>query len=628
MSNRHNPEHHYHWEWTLQSSPEALWPLLADTDRFNRDTGFAPIVRIDSDEDIINARKRARQIIFHGLLTQEWQEEPFEWVRPYRYSTLRKYTRGIFQYIRQQLVLKPLPDGGTFATYDLYIQPKNAFWAYFINGSFSNNTIYDRVFRHYDAIATAEVMPVNTLPDDNTTPTPTPEAEKRLSIAAESLINQDVDDELVARLMDFLRHADDLTAMKIRPYALADSWNAKRRHVLEMCLYATRLGILDLSWDALCPLCRGTKGQAGTMSGLSHSVTCDVCHINFEIDFERSVELSFHPNPQIRPPGETQFCVGGPEITPHVVLQRLMPPSSSERFAVNFKTGRYRARTLSLEGGQFIAVENEGLPELKLTAGRWRVEEPTLAQDGEVVFINDTNTEQLFLLEQTSWSNQAVTAAEVTTLQTFRDLFASEALRPGEQIAINSLTVVFTDLRGSTAMYQEIGDAPAFGLVMEHFDILRAAIREEDGALIKTIGDAVMAIFRQPANAVRAMLKAQMRLSLPHTAQRPLKLRVGIHTGACIAVTLNDHLDYFGTVVNVAARLEGLSNGEDLIISNAVHADPQVSALLDTLRTQVVADSFSTSLKGFGEQQFELWRLVSLNRAVDVLRRQNETVNT
>ena len=116
---------------------------------------------------------------------------------------------------------------------------------------------------------------------------------------------------------------------------------------------------------------------------------------------------------------------------------------------------------------------------------------------------NTTDAEQLVMLERMAWTDQATTAAEVTALQMFRDLFSSEALRPGEQISVGTLTVLFTDLRDSTKLYREIGDATAFGRVMNHFDVLRKAIAEHDGAIVKTIGDAVMAVFRTPPSGER-----------------------------------------------------------------------------------------------------------------------------
>jgi adenylate cyclase len=222
---------------------------------------------------------------------------------------------------------------------------------------------------------------------------------------------------------------------------------------------------------------------------------------------------------------------------------------------------------------------------------------------------NATNDEQLFILERTQWNDQAATAAEITTLQIFRDLFSSEALRPGEQISVGTLTVLFTDLRNSTRLYREIGDATAFGRVMNHFDVLKKAIAEQDGALVKTIGDAVMGVFRSSASALKAMLSAQRMLAEPPEGTAPLTLKAGIHTGPCIAVTLNDRLDYFGSTVNMAARLEGLSTGSDVIISRAIYEDPEVRELINSPESELQAMPFEIELKGFDQEKFELWRV-------------------
>jgi class 3 adenylate cyclase len=221
---------------------------------------------------------------------------------------------------------------------------------------------------------------------------------------------------------------------------------------------------------------------------------------------------------------------------------------------------------------------------------------------------NQTEAEQLLILERVAWNDQAATAAEVTALQVFRDLFSSEALRPGEQISVGTLTILFTDLKNSTKLYREIGDATAFGRVMNHFDVLKKEIAEENGALVKTIGDAVMAVFRSPAAALRAMLRAQQFLASPPEGTMPLALKAGIHTGPCIAVTLNERLDYFGSTINMAARLEGLSTGSDVIVSAQVFDDVEVQELIGAA-SNLQASPFDVELKGFVEERFCLWRI-------------------
>ena len=271
---------------------------------------------------------------------------------------------------------------------------------------------------------------------------------------------------------------------------------------------------------------------------------------------------------------------------------------------------------MGLPGWQHLRAIEQGAKVATVRATRegWSSEELLIAQNADISFENATDEEQLFILERTAWSDDAATAAEVTALQVFRDLFAAEALRPGEKISVGTLTVLFTDLKNSTRMYREIGDATAFGRVMNHFDILKQVISEEDGAMVKTIGDAVMAVFRSPAGALRAMLGAQGRLASPPDGMLPLSLKAGLHVGPCIAVTLNDRLDYFGSTVNLASRLEGQSTGDDVIVSTAVFSDPEVRDLLNDPANGFVATRFEMSLKGF-EEQHELWRVARARSA-------------
>src|SRR3989454_5092697 len=101
---------------------------------------------------------------------------------------------------------------------------------------------------------------------------------------------------------------------------------------------------------------------------------------------------------------------------------------------------------------------------------------------------------------------------QVTTMQEFRDLFAAEVLASGQEIGVQSLAILFSDLKDSTALYECIGDARAYGWVQWHFTFLIACITRHQGALVKTIGDAVMAVFSRPEAAVQAALDIQQKI--------------------------------------------------------------------------------------------------------------------
>jgi class 3 adenylate cyclase len=187
---------------------------------------------------------------------------------------------------------------------------------------------------------------------------------------------------------------------------------------------------------------------------------------------------------------------------------------------------------------------------------------------------------------------------KLLTNQTFRDLFRSEVIRENETLAIKDITFLFTDLKGSTSMYEEIGDAKAYFLVHQHFDALRRVIRQHNGAIVKTIGDAVMAVFDTPIDATRAALSMLDALNeFNATISEDLILKVGIHCGHSIAVAVNEGNDYFGQNVNIAARVQALADCNEIYISSDAYNSPGVSEALSN--HQVVSDE--VQMGGFSE---------------------------
>jgi class 3 adenylate cyclase len=599
-------EFHYHWEYDLKAAPEKLWPFVADTNRFNRDTNVPAVEVEPTRRRLRNARRRVRLSIFG--MPVEWEEQPFEWVRPVRFGVKRTYSRGPVAEMKALAELSPRAQGGTRFTYDVSATPKSLLGiiAIPVQIGIVGARRFRRAFKKYDelALVAASGEEIQSAPELSTAAT------NRLATIRERLISDaDSDPTAVARLIEFVQQAEDFAVARIKPYELADDWEQPRRVVLETCLRATRVGLLDLQWDLLCPLCRGPQESGASLQDIDSQVHCETCRIDFTVNFDRFVELTFRPNATIRTVDVKDYCIGSPQRTPHVVAQQLLPAQSERELSMALEPGNYRFRALELSGEQPVKVSSQGAPaaEVTIVANGWPHEELSLGTRPALHLRNETDAEQLLILERLAWGDQAATAAEVTALQIFRDLFSTEALRPGEKISVGTLTILFTDLRNSTQLYREIGDATAFGRVMNHFDVLKKVIAEEDGALVKTIGDAVMAVFRQPASALKAMLRAQETLAAPSQLAEPLTLKAGIHSGPCIAVTLNDRLDYFGSTVNMAARLESLSTGNDVIISRALYDDPEVREFIAAEDLRAIP--FEMLLKGFQEERFELWRV-------------------
>ncbi len=613
-----HPEQHYHWSWTLSSPPAALWPLVSNTDRFNRDCGYPPVQPAPRSDGTANGDSRRLRSRVLGVPI-EWDELAFEWIATRRFGVERVYHRGPLARMIVMCELVPTATGGTQLSYDMRITPAGWLGRWSTPWSIGRHarTTMERVFRQYDAFAR------NGLTQSALARPPmlAVGGSDRLRAAAAILIARHRQpEELVRKLENFIGTADDLAVARMRPYALADEWRTSRRETLHVFLHATRAGLLDFSWQLICPHCRGAQSGLRSLTEVTAEAHCDSCNVDFTANFDQSVELTFHPNPSIRGMSRLQYCVGGPHVTPHIVAQQRIPAGARCTFQLAARPGRYRIRSPGIAEQSAFRLAPDGANNVVLELGHAATDERSLAPGGELKVVNATSESHLAVIEHLAWSDQATTAAEVTSLQLFRDLFSREVLRPGERISVGSMTVVFTDLKNSTRLYQEIGDAPAFGRVLTHFEMLKAAVAAEGGGIVKTMGDAIMAVFPRPVTAVRAMLHAQRWLAQPHafplpdgvavppSSLQPLALKAGIHTGSCLAINQNERLDYFGTTVNVAARLCAQCTGTDLVLSDNVYADPEVASYF----TQPSAPQRQVDrvrLKGFGDTLFGVHRV-------------------
>jgi class 3 adenylate cyclase len=594
-------EFHFRWQWDIQSTPEAIWHLASDTNRFNRDTG-QPEVEIVNN---VMGTKHIRMKL--PLIKVEWEEEPFEWTYPYSFGIVRRYSQGPIDEMQVKVDFEPLPAGGARVTYQSWFRVSNLLvqlgtpFAIGVAAKY----LFERTFRKYDQIAS----------DDGSSFESTRRrglslgGRARFKSQSEAVIQQGTDPALVKRLEEFLNQADELSLQRLRPYALADLWKVNRRAVLEMFLRATRAGIMDMYWDLLCPSCRGTVEGHTNLAEVHGTSHCNTCQIDFTVNFDHNIEVVFRPNPSVMTLDFTAaFCVGSPQLQPHVFMNQTISALHSLPVPLQLEQGRYTLRASNVPGSLSLYADAEGADKVDIRATQygWTPEGGHVSLHPTLNLINATETDSTFALERTAWSDQAATAADVTALQVFRDLFATEVVRPGEEISIGSVTLMFTDLRDSTRLYRSIGDASAFGRVRQHFEILEEAIAAEGGAIVKTMGDAVMATFRQPVGALKAVWKAQSMIA--ERGEPMLWLKVGLHKGPCIVVNLNDRLDYFGSTVNVTARLPGFSQGGELILSEDFYNDPEVCDFIAKNIPPSALSQITGVLKGFDDPAM-MWKL-------------------
>lgn len=588
---------------TLDAPVERLWPLLSDTDRINRMIGLPAFERTRPDADLV-------QVIYGHYLgvPVSWREYPFEWVFEQQFAVERAFDPPLpVERLQTSTRFEPLANDRTRVDVEVHMAPRN------IVGRFGGRLIVGqqmlrslrRAYQELGALATAtgDIPPLPRRPANVNT--------SRMQVAAERLRSFGVRPALIDRLNAHLMHADDAQAVKMRAFALADQWREPRMEVLRMFLYATRAGLLDLEWDVLCPSCRGPNQRARTLGDLEHDAYCPSCDVRFDPDFDESIEVRFSVNPTIREAHAVSYCIGGPANTPHITAQIALPARASRDLRLRLPADIYRLRSRQMTARADLEATNQAAPRVANIIFRGTAVEldtPLIAAGNATLTIeNTTDTAALLVLERSAWSAQASSAALVTSMAEFRQLFSSEVLTPGIGIAIRSLTFLFSDLKGSTAIYEQIGDSPAYARVRDHFNLMRAIIAKYDGSLVKTIGDAIMAVFASAEGAVEAALEIQREFTEGEIARGnpALRVKLGMHRGPCIAVNANNLLDYFGSTVNIAARVQNESIGGDIVLTDSLTDDPLVQEAL--ARAHVTLEPFERELRGLS-QRFNLAR--------------------
>jgi adenylate cyclase len=320
----------------------------------------------------------------------------------------------------------------------------------------------------------------------------------------------------------------------------------------------------------------------------------------------------------IRTLEERPYCIGGPFRTPHVIRQALLPAGGTVNLNVPESEGRYR---LFIRGGATVSIEvnGEGSKLEEVTADEQASPaELTLAPGGELIVHDRLNQERHLKLEHLAWASIATTAHYVSTFHSFRRLFSAEVVRPGLRVKTSRVVLLFTDLTGSTALYTHHGDAKAYCFVQEHFAVLEPAIERHAGAVVKTLGDAVMATFVEEEAAIAAaieMQRAYARFARDREEAHGVQLCIGLFSGPAYLVNANHILDYFGQTVNIANRLQGAAEGGQIVLPAEMATCLNASGKLTGVRT---TDPFEAHLKGLDQPIAAVRLLVDVeSNAVD-----------
>lgn len=581
---------------------EVVWELVSDTNRLNRYIGLFPVNFTPFTTRTQQLIRRAKGKVY-GLVEVEWDENVFEWVRESYYTVERNYTKGPVVRVIWKVSVTKVDEEETKLTLTGLFEYRSLLGNVALKKGIIPQLLQTFAYVE-DAAATKEHMPTAREQKDI-------QIDEHVLLDAEHHLKElSLDQALVKALIRTIRTESDEAVTSIQPYRWAFEHGFTKQQAVRLFLFASEAGVLDYEWSLMCPNCRVAKDHASVLKDVKKTVHCDLCGVDFELDFENYVEMTFQVNGAIRKTNKVTFCINGPTNSPHTIGQFRIPPQSTTRVPWinipkdmqvrvvkhNFKVPfTYQP---NIESSQ-IHIQPNGIVE------------QFLMQSSDISIVNESDEEYIVAFEETKWDEYALTAREVTSLQLFRDLLPAEVLAPGMQIGGGKLTILFTDLKDSTQLYERVGDAIAYSDVQKHFTSLGNLIRSHDGTIVKTIGDSIMAAFSSNIHALEAALDIQSSVSsLNKMLNNPITIKIGLHEGPVIAVNANGVLDYFGRTVNMAARVQQQSTGGDIVLEKKLFDELEVKSDLR------MVTEFTTHLHGMASP-IQLVRLNPIHGDVD-----------
>ncbi|TGL47246.1 adenylate/guanylate cyclase domain-containing protein [Leptospira kemamanensis] len=563
------------WEFDLSITREEIWPYLIDTSSFNQRIGLPKFQYWEEDGKLIGKTKQAG---FH----LEWEEVPWEWEYLKEIGNARIYKRGFAKYIRIKIVAESLGESRSKVYVYLGAIPRNFFTKKILEIALPKlKESFQKGFQEIEEeIKRGKPKPLAKAGKENTF---FPEAQwihpEKLDKQIPVLVEKGIPKETIEKVFHWIKQSPDNDLDRIRIKSVSRILDINPDEVLFLFLHGCRLGIFTLSWDIVCPHCRGVRTSLTKLGDMPAKDQCDVCEIDFDTTGVNSIEVTFHLHPSVRIVEKQMYCAAEPATKQHILLTKRVGGRKSFSSNLLIGSGVYRLRRKGEKKYRLVESKHSHNQTDILWLPETNDEEIKVSPKPNLVFENDSEQEVTIVLEERSEDQNSLRPSEIFDYQEFRDLFSEEAIATNLQLDIGIKTILFTDIVGSTKFYETEGDHGAFLQVREHFIKTNQIIQNFRGVVVKTIGDAVMASFSSPLQALKAAKEMQEWFH-PENKHTPVRIRISIHTGNCLAVNLNSNIDYFGNTVNYTAKIQSVTNSGEISFSETIFRDKDIREYL------------------------------------------------
>lgn len=570
------------FEWQLEGEAADLWPYVSNTERINNAVGV-PSVTYDVRRDDQGRLRKYGAFRMAGLQIG-WEEHPFEWIEGQRLGILREFQQGPFVWFLSVVELIPQIDGGTRLRHSVRILPRGLVGRLVakLEVSVKGRRNLERVYRRIDHAVRGALG--NRVDPFSQSAKLSAARRRLLDERLDQLADLGTDPEIVECLGHLLRESPAQELSRIRPIALARTSSVDPDRMIAGCLAAAKVGLLDLHWDILCPTCRIPSQVSSTLKEIENHARCEVCDLDFEVDLAQSVEMIFRANPEVREADLGTYCIGGPEHSPHVVLQLRLPAGERVELTPVLSEGAYVLRSAQLPYNYRLrALPGKGTTHTEIVlssnldsahASQVRAGRNTLT------LTNDYDREIVVRLERSILRQDVVTAAQASSLPMFREMFPDESPKLGQLINVSTVTLLAIDLVDADQIYQDLDDTNAFVCVREFHTQLEQLAAKHSGAIVKVMGTEALLAFETRFEIVNLVTELVEKLN---QGEHHLQLCAAVHRGTALATSIDDHLDYFGSTVHLVRRIMQQAGAGELWITEAIAADPLV---VQTIRDQ------------------------------------------
>ena len=500
--------------------PSDIWPYIADTSRMNKEMGFPPRVEREvNGENYVTTKTLGRE--------EEWIEKPWVWIDECEILSQREFIKG---WMTEQIGVFTVTQTEAGCTVGAYFR-----W------SFSN--VFSKIlFLSAGGIINKGLKKYF---DD-----------KVKIIQGSEVIeeNQAELDEPLApyeTLLNYLKTTDELELDRLHLKKISQEIKLPLDLLLEVAHKMVNEGFLTLTWDVVCPHCRGVRSENSGLALIETNNSCKACSIDFGLEMEESIEVVFRLTNKLRVIPKVVYCAAEPAKKKHIKLSQNLLASDAKTFDLKLKDGIYRLRRKTSAEVLYLDVK-AGYEQI----AAWdSLNSKRISVNNEFKLVVSSPEDTSLTLEEAWWFTDRLTPREVLSNSLMRGLFSEDHLATGVNLNVGNQVILFTDIVGSTPFYKSQGDAKAFKAVQDHYKEVADIITSHKGVVIKYIGDAIMAAFLDPDDALLTSVKIHEAFS-EKRQDTPIKLRVSFHQGPVLCANMNVGLDYFGNTVNQAAKIQ------------------------------------------------------------------------